>query len=76
MMVVPRVIETDAEYEQTLAQVEALAFDTNRTTEQTAIYKLLTLLVEAYESEHYPMPEISPVEILNHILDASGTKPA
>jgi HTH-type transcriptional regulator/antitoxin HigA len=74
--VTPKVIETEAEYEQTLAQVEALAFDKHRTTEQTALYKLLVLLVEAYEVEHYPMPEISPVEILNHILESSGTKPA
>ncbi len=74
--VTPKVIETEAEYEQTLAQVEALAFNKNRTAEQTALYKLLVLLVEAYEAENYPMPEISPVEILNHILESSGTKPA
>ena len=74
--VTPKVIETEAEYEQTLAQVEALAFNKNRTVEQTALYKLLVLLIEAYEAKHYPMPVISLVEILNHILEASGTKPA
>ena len=74
--VTPKVIETEAEYEQTLAQVEALAFNKNRTVEQTAFYKLLVLLIEAYEAKHYPMPVISLVEILNHILEASGTKPA
>lgn len=74
--VAPKIIETEAECEQTLAQVEALAFNTNRAAEQTAVYKLLVLLVEAYEAEHYPMSEISPVKILNHILEASGTKPA
>jgi HTH-type transcriptional regulator/antitoxin HigA len=51
--------------------MEALAFNTNRTAEQTAVYKLLVLLVEAYEAEHYPMSEISPVKILNHILEAA-----
>ncbi len=74
--VTPKVIETEAEYEQTLAVVESLAFNQNRTAEQTALYKLLVLLVEAYESEYYPISEASPIDVLNHILEASDTKPA
>ncbi|MBE9159625.1 transcriptional regulator [Nodosilinea sp. LEGE 06152] len=72
----PKVIETEEEYEQTLAVVESLAFNSDRTVEQTALYKLLILLVEAYETENYPMSEASPIEVLNHILEASNTKPA
>ena len=72
----PKVIETESEYEQTLAIVESLAFNQNKTAEQTALYKLLVLLVEAYEAEYYPTPEASPIEVLNHILEASDTKPA
>jgi HTH-type transcriptional regulator/antitoxin HigA len=74
--VTPKVIETDAEYEQALAVVESLAFNPNRTTEQAALYKLLVMLVEAYEAEHYSITEASPVEVLNHILEASDTQPA
>ncbi|NMF83942.1 transcriptional regulator [Nodosilinea sp. P-1105] len=74
--VTPKVIETEAEYEQTLAIVELLAFNQNRTPEQTALYKLLVLLVEAYEAEYYPISEASPIDVLNHILEASDTKPA
>jgi HTH-type transcriptional regulator/antitoxin HigA len=74
--VTPKVIETEVEYEQTLAVVESLTFNQNRTAEQTALYKLLVLLVESYEAEHYPMSEASPTEVLNHILEASDTKPA
>jgi HTH-type transcriptional regulator/antitoxin HigA len=50
--VTPKVIETEEEYEATLAAVESLVFNRNRTTEQTALCKLLVLLVEAYEEEH------------------------
>lgn len=74
--VTPKVIETEEEYEETLAIVESLAFNPNKTTEQIALYKLLVLLVEAYEEEHYSLAEASPVEVLNHILEASDTKPA
>jgi HTH-type transcriptional regulator/antitoxin HigA len=72
--VIPKVIETEAEYEQTLATVEALTFAQDRTPEQNALYKLLVMLVEAYEAEHYLIKEASPTEVLNHIMEASGTR--
>lgn len=72
--VIPKVIETEAEYEQTLAVVEALTFTQSRTPEQTALYKLLIMLIESYEAEHYPIKEASPTEVLNHIMEASGTR--
>ncbi len=74
--VAPKVIESESEYERTLAIVEKLTFNTDRTPEETALHKLLVMLVEAYEVEHYPMPESSPDEILRHIMEASGTHPA
>lgn len=74
--VTPKTIETETEYERTLAIVEHLTFNRNRTPEETAIHKLLVMLVEAYEAEHYPMPESSPDEILQHIMEASGTRQA
>ena len=72
----PKVIETNEEYEQTLAVVESLAFKQNKTAEQTALYRLLALLVEAYEAEYYSVSEASPADVLNHILEASDTKPS
>ncbi len=67
----PKILEAEAEYEKMLAEVEALAFNQNRTAEETTLYKLLVLLVEAYETENYSMQEVSPIEALNHILEAS-----
>jgi HTH-type transcriptional regulator/antitoxin HigA len=72
----PKIIETEAEYEQTLATVEALTLNHNRTPEQTALYKLLVMLVEVYETERYPIQDVSPVDVLNHIMAASGTRQA
>ncbi|NES81235.1 MAG: transcriptional regulator [Moorea sp. SIO2B7] len=74
--VTPKVIETELEYQRTLAIVEKLTFNHNRTPEETALHKLLVILVETYEAEHYPMPESSPDEILRHIMEASGTRQA
>lgn len=72
--VTPRVIENEHEYERMLAIVEKLTFERDRTPEQTAIYKLLVTLVEAYETTHYPIAQAAPDEILRHIMAASGTR--
>ena len=33
-------------------------------------------LIEAYETENYPMEESAPYEILQHLMEASGTRQA
>jgi HTH-type transcriptional regulator / antitoxin HigA len=72
---VPQVIETENEYERALAAAEQLTFS-KRTAEQTALYRLLVMLVEAYEAEHYALEESAPHEILQHLMEASGTRQA
>lgn len=72
--VTPKVIETEQEYERTLAMLEKLTFNRNRTPEETALHRLLVMLIEAYEIENYPMTESSPDEILRHIMEASETR--
>lgn len=70
--VTPKVIETEAEYEQFLAVAERLTFNQNQTPEESALYDLVTMLVENYEAEHYSIEESSPAEILLHIIESSG----
>ncbi len=72
----PKVIETEEEYERALALTERLHFTKNRTPEERALYKLLVILIEVYETEHFPMPKLPPHEILQHIMEASGTRQA
>lgn len=69
----PKVIESDSEYKNTLTAAEELTFKKDKTPEEIALYRLLVTLVEAYETEHYPIESPSPDEILRHILEASGT---
>lgn len=72
--VVPRVIETEEEYDRALAIAERLTFAKNLTLEEKAIYKLLVTLIEAYETENYPMDDSAPHEILQHLMESSGTR--
>jgi HTH-type transcriptional regulator / antitoxin HigA len=87
--IAPRKIESEAEYDRLLAITEKLHFtktlqtsDEQResalvltmTSEQRAIYKLLVILIEAYESEKWKMDEAKPHEILQHIMESSGIR--
>ncbi len=71
----PKVIETEDEYEQFLAVAERLIFQQNQTPEESALYDLVTMLVETYESEHYPIDRALPSEVLQHIIESSGIDP-
>jgi HTH-type transcriptional regulator / antitoxin HigA len=71
--IAPRAIETEAEYDRLLAITEQLTFNKNKTPEERAIYQLLVILIETYESQQYPMPISPPHEILQHIMESSGT---
>ncbi len=70
--VTPKVIETEDEYEQFLAVAERLTFKKDQTPEESALYDLVTMLVETYEAQHYSIDESSPSEILLHIIESSG----
>ncbi|WP_373540682.1 type II toxin-antitoxin system HigA family antitoxin [Chamaesiphon sp.] len=68
----PKVIETEDEYEQFLAVAERLTFNQNQTPEESALYDLVAMLVEAYEVEHYPIDRSDPSEVLQHIIESGG----
>jgi HTH-type transcriptional regulator / antitoxin HigA len=70
--VTPKVIETEDEYEQFLAVAERLTFKQVQTPEESALYDLVTMLVETYEAQHYQIDRSLPVEVLEHIIESSG----
>ncbi len=74
--VAPRAIETEEEYDRLLAVAERLTFAKNRTPEERALHKLLVTLIEVYEDQNYPIDKSEPHEILQHIMEASGTRQA
>ncbi|MEG5170620.1 transcriptional regulator [Microcoleus sp. B3-D7] len=74
--IAPRAIETEEEYDRLLAVAERLTFAKNLTPEERALYKLLVTLIEVYERENYPMDKSEPHEILQHIMESSGTRQA
>lgn len=72
----PQVIDSEQEYERILTVTEQLHFKKDRTLEEQKLYQLLVTLVELYETEHYPISEAAPHEILQHIMESSGIRQA
>jgi HTH-type transcriptional regulator/antitoxin HigA len=68
----PRLIRNDAELaEYTQALFELTAKADPSPDEEEAI-ELMTLLVERYESERFPVPEAEPADVLRALLEWNG----
>jgi HTH-type transcriptional regulator / antitoxin HigA len=68
----PHLIHSDeelAEYTEALFDLTAKA--TPSPEEKEAI-ELLTLLIERYEMERYPVPDAGPIDVLRFLLDQNG----
>jgi HTH-type transcriptional regulator / antitoxin HigA len=85
VQIVPKVIETEVEYDLFLVVVERLLSKRqSRTPEETALFMLLVKLVEDYEQEHHSILQgrryandegiqIPPHKFLQHMMDARST---
>lgn len=70
----PKVIETEEENERALKIVEKLMGLKNRTREQSALLKLLVILIEKFEDEHYQLNAATPQSILLHLMEARNIR--
>jgi HTH-type transcriptional regulator/antitoxin HigA len=66
-----RPIRNEEDYETALEEIEALWESTPGTPEADRL-DLLVMLVEAYEAEHYPVPDPDPIALILHVMDARG----
>jgi HTH-type transcriptional regulator / antitoxin HigA len=67
-------IKTEEEYDRLLAIVEPLHFNKQRTPEERALYKLLVILIEAYEESQNSMSSSPPHELLQFIMESNGLR--
>ena len=64
-------IKTEADHDSTLAEIEAL-LDSEPGTVECDRLKALSILVEAYEDEHYPIPLPDPIEAIEYHMESRG----
>lgn len=66
-----RPIRTKREHQAALKEIESLWDAPNGSSEADRL-EVLTLLVEAYEREHYPIEAPDPIDFLLHVMEARG----
>jgi HTH-type transcriptional regulator/antitoxin HigA len=68
----PRLIHSDAELAEYTDALFELTAKTNPTPEEEEAIDLMTLLVERYEAERYPVPEAEPVDVLKFLRERNS----
>lgn len=64
-------IRTRKDYQSALAEAERLWDAPARSTEADRL-DVLTLLIEQYERQHYPIADPDPIDFLAHVMEARG----
>jgi HTH-type transcriptional regulator/antitoxin HigA len=70
----PRLIRTDAELERYTEILFTLTALPKPTEAEIEAINLLSVLVERYESEQFPVPKSSPVETLRFLMEQNGLR--
>jgi len=66
-----RPIRNEEDYETALEEIEAL-WNAELDTPEADRLDILVMLVEAYEAEHYSIPDPDPIELILHVMEARG----
>jgi len=74
----PTVIRTEEENEEMLAAIWELMKkgEDKLSAEELALLELMSVLVERFEEEHYPIPDSPPHRILQHLMESRNAKQA
>ncbi|WP_319407473.1 ImmA/IrrE family metallo-endopeptidase [uncultured Desulfosarcina sp.] len=71
----PRVIKNNKDYEEALQKIESLVVaDPLPGTEEAELLDLLSILVEKYESENFPIDLPDPIEAIKFRMNEQGLK--
>ena len=75
--VLPKVIETDEEFDRMVALLEGLAIpERELSPEEQAVAALLEKLIADYDDKYYPLPEGKPHEIVQFLMEHRNLKQA
>jgi HTH-type transcriptional regulator/antitoxin HigA len=74
--VLPKVIETDQEFDRLVVKMEELDRKANPTPEEEALSALLMKLIQDYDDQHFELPKVAPHELVRHLMDHKGLRQA
>ena len=70
----PRAIHTDAQLDEAVDVIDQLLEKSTLSTAEREYLDTLSTLIEAYERERIPMPSVSGVDVLRHLMEANGLR--
>ena len=72
----PVVIQTEKEFWRITKEIDALVKKQSRTPEEERLLDLLSDLSMRYEETHHPIPNSTPLEILQFLIEENDLVPA
>src|SRR5215467_4230470 len=70
----PVPITSERQHQEYVLVLDKLASKKNPTNEEEKYAQVLMTLIEAYEEEHHPIPDASPIEVLRTLMEANGLR--
>ena len=71
----PKVIETEEEFDRMVARLEDLEFAEGQCTpEEHALRELLARLIQDYDDRRHPLPMLPPRDMLRHLMEHRGLR--
>ena len=70
----PEIVRGEAQNQAYIEQLEKLTARENVSPAEEKLIALLTVLVEDFETKHYPVPEAGPLDIVRHLMDAHNLR--
>jgi HTH-type transcriptional regulator/antitoxin HigA len=67
--VVPKVIESDEEFDRLVEVMESLDRKPSLTLEESVLRNLLEKLIKDYDDLHYSLPEVPPHKMIVHLME-------
>jgi HTH-type transcriptional regulator/antitoxin HigA len=64
------------QYRRVMRQIEALMQKRNPTRAEEDLLELLAALAGHYEQRHFPAPDVTPADLLTHLMEVRGVSRA
>src|ERR1035438_9676254 len=74
-VVVPKVIETDGEFDRLVEVMESLDRKPEATPEEAAVRDLLAKLIKDYDDSHYSLPDVPPRKLIAFLMEQRDLLP-
>ena len=73
----PQAIKDEREYDRVVAEIGRMMErgEDHLSSEEGSLLKMMAILVEDYDREHYPLSPLQPHKMLAYLLEERGLKP-